>query len=66
MHDYGVSKVYMWLVVEEARAHKSVMTLEMVFGVVVTKVGASRVAVNIEVALAVATPDTLEAHVNCL
>ena len=36
MHDDGVSKVYMWLVMEEARAHKSVMALEMVFGVVVT------------------------------
>ena len=40
MHGNDVSKVYMWLVVEEVRAHQSVMAWEMVFGVVVPKVGA--------------------------
>ena len=37
----------------------------MVFGVVVTNVGASGVAVNVEVAPAGAIPDPLEAHVDC-
>ena len=41
MHDGKVSKLYMWLVVEELRAHQSVMAWGMVFGVVVPEVGAS-------------------------
>ena len=35
MHDDGVSKLEMWLVVEELRAHQAVMAWGMVFGVVV-------------------------------
>ena len=41
MHDNKVRKLDMWLVVEELRAHQSVMAWGMVFGVVVPKVGAS-------------------------
>ena len=47
MHGGEVSKVYMWIVVEEVRAHQSVMTWGMVFGVLVPKVGASGSPVNI-------------------
>ena len=50
---------------EEVRVNQSVMAWGVVFGVVVTKVGASRGPVNIEVALVGAIPDTAEAHVNC-
>ena len=56
----------MWLVVEEVRAHRLVMACGIVFGVVVPKVGASRVPVNIEVALAGVIPDPVESHVNRL
>ena len=42
------------------------MVWGMVFGVVVSEVGASRGQVNLEVVLAGAIPDTVEAHVNCL
>ena len=66
MHDGEVSKLEMWLVVEELREHQSVMDWEMVIGVVVPEVGASRVPVNLEVALAGAIPDPVEAHVNRL
>ena len=40
MHDNKVSKLDMWLVVEEMRAHQTIMALGMVFGVVVPEVGA--------------------------
>ena len=66
MHDAKVSKVDMWLIVEEVRAHQSVTVWGMVFGVVVPKVGASGGPVNIEVAWAGAIPDPLEAHFNRL
>ena len=62
MHDNKVSKVYMYLFVEEVRAHQSVMAWVMVFGVVVPKVGASRGPVNIEVELVGAIPYPVEAH----
>ena len=66
MHDDEVIKVYMWLFVEEVRAHQSVMSWVMVFGVVVPEVGASRGPVNLEVSIAGAIPDPVEAHVNRL
>ena len=66
MHDDEVSKLDMWLVVEELKAHQAVMSWGMVFGVVVPKVGASGVPVNLELALVGAIPDPVEAHVNCL
>ena len=66
MHADKVREVYMWLVVEEVRAHQSVMAWGMVFGVVVPEVGASGDSVNIEMALAGAIPDPVEAHVNRL
>ena len=47
MHDDKVSKLYMWLVVEELRAHQSVMVWGIVFGVVVPEVGDSGGPVNI-------------------
>ena len=46
--------------------HQSVMAWGMVFDVLVPEVGAYRCLVNIEVALAGATPDPVEAHVNRL
>ena len=66
MYINKVSKVDMWLVMEELRAHQSVMARGMVFGVVVPKVGASEGPANLEVDLAGAIPDPLEAHVNHL
>ena len=66
MHDNKVSKVYMYLFVEEVRAHQSVMAWVMVFGVVVPKVGASRGPVNIELTLTSVISDPVEVHVNCL
>ena len=66
MHGNEVSKVNFWLVVEEVRENQPGMAWEMVFGVVVSEVGASRVPVNIEMALADDIPDPVEAHVNCL
>ena len=66
IHDDEVSKLDMWLVVEELRAHQLAMAWGMVFGVLVPKVGAFGEALNFEVALAVATPDPVEAHVNPL
>ena len=41
MHDNEVSKLDMWIVVEELRLHQGMMAWGMVFGVVVSKVGAS-------------------------
>ena len=66
MHDNEVSKLDMWLVVEELRTHKLVMAWEMVFGVVFPEVGASGGRVNIELALVGAIPDPVEVHVNRL
>ena len=66
MHSNKVSKVYMWIIVEEVRAHQLVMTWGMVFGVIVPEVGASRGPVNLEVALASAILDPVEAHANRL
>ena len=66
MHDDEVIKVDVWLVLEEVRAYQLVMAWGMVFGVVVPEVGAYGVPVNIEVALASAIPDPVEAHANCL
>ena len=47
IYNYEVYKVDMWLVLEEAEAHQSVMAWGMVFGVIVSKVGAYRGPVNI-------------------
>ena len=55
-----------WIVMEEVRAHQSVMAWGMMFGVVVPNVDASRGLVNLEVALVGAIPDPVEAHVVCL
>ena len=66
MHDNDVIKVYMWIVVEEVRAHQLVMTWRVLFGVLVPEVGASRSPVNLEVSLAGAIPDPVEAHVKFL
>ena len=45
-------------------AYHSVMAWGMVFDVVVPKLGASGVPVNLEVALAGGTPDPVESRVN--
>ena len=66
MHDDEVSKVDMWLAVEGVRAHQLVMDWGMVFGVVVRKVGASGIPVNLEVSLTGVIPKPVEAHVNRL
>ena len=66
MHDNEVSKLDMWLAVEELMAYQAVMAWGMVFGVVVPEVGASRVPVNIELDLAGAISDPVEAHANHL
>ena len=47
MHDGEVRKLDMWIVVEELRAHQAMMAWGMVFGVVVSEVGASRAPVNL-------------------
>ena len=64
MHEDEVSKLDMWLVVEEFRAHQSVMAWGMVLGVVVPEVGASGVPVNIELTLTDVIPDPVKAHIN--
>ena len=56
-------RVNMWLAMEEVRAHQSVTSWKMVYGVVVFKVGDSGGLVNLEVSLAGAIPDPVEAHV---
>ena len=66
MHDEKVSKLDMWLVVEELGAHQAMMAWGMVFGVVVSEVGASGGPVNIELTLKSEISDPVEAHVNCL
>ena len=66
MYDNEVSKLDMWLVMEELRAHQAVMAWGMVFGAVVPKVGASGGPVNLELDLEGAIPDPVEAHVNRL
>ena len=65
MHDDEVSKLDMWLVVEEIRVHQMMMDWGVVFGVVVPEVGASRGPVNLKVDLVGAIPDPVEAHVDC-
>ena len=66
MNDGEVSKLDMWLVVEELRSHQAMMAWGMVFGVVVPRVGASGGPVNIELTLTGEIPDPVEAHVNHL
>ena len=66
MHGEEVSKLDMWLVVEELRAHQSMMAWGVVFGVVVPEVGASGGLVNLELTLTSAIYYPVEAHVNCL
>ena len=66
MHDYKIRKVDMRFVVEEMRAHQSVMDWGMVFGLVVSNIGAYGAPVNIKLALAGAIPDPVEAHAECL
>ena len=66
MHDGKVSKLDMWLVVEELRAHQAMMAWVMVFGVVVPEVGASGGLANLELTLTSAIPHPVEAHVNRL
>ena len=56
----------MWIDMEEGMAHQLVMAWGMVFGVVFPGVVASGAPVNLEVELAGANPDPVEAHVNCL
>ena len=41
MHDDKVSKLDMWIIVEEPREYQAMMAWGMVFGVVVPEVGAS-------------------------
>ena len=66
VHDDEVSKLDMWIVVEERRAHQVMMAWGVVFGVVVSKVGASGGPVNLELTLTSAISDPVEAHVNFL
>ena len=66
MHDDKVSKLDIWLVVEELRAHQAMMAWGMVFGLVVPEVGASGGPVNLELTLTSAIFDPVEAHVNRL
>ena len=47
MHDNEVCKVDIWLILEEVRAHQSVMAWRVVFGVVAAEVVASGVPENI-------------------
>ena len=66
MHDNEVSKLDMWLVMEELRGHQAMIAWGMVFGVVLPEVGASGPPVNHELTLTSAISDPAEAHVNCL
>ena len=66
IHDDKVIKLYMSIILEEVRAYQSVMAWGMVFGVVVPEVSSSGGLVNLEVAMAGAIPDPVEAHVNIL
>ena len=66
MHDNEVSRLDMWLVVEELRVYQAMIAWGVVFGVVVPEFGASRVPVNLELTLTSAIYDPEEAHVNCL
>ena len=54
----------MWIFVEKVRVHQSMMAWVMVFGVVGSKVGASGLPINLEVALVVAITDPVEEHVD--
>ena len=66
MHDNEVSKLELWLVMGELRAHQAMMAWGVVFGVVVTEVGASGGPVNLELTLTSVISDPVEAHVDCL
>ena len=66
MHDNEVSKLDMWIVVEELRAHQAMVAWGMVFGVVVPEVGDCRGPVNLELTLTGVIPDPVEAHANRL
>ena len=66
MHDDDVIKLDMWLVVEELRAHQEMMAWGMVFGVVVSEVGASGATVNLELTLTSAISVPVEEHFNFL
>ena len=66
MNDNKVSKLDMWLAVEEPRAHQAMMFWGVLFGVLVPEVGASGGAVNLELTLTSAITDPVEAPVNCL
>ena len=66
MHDNEVSKLDMWIVVEERRAHQVMMAWGVVFGVVVSGIGASGGVVNLELTLTSAISDPVEPHVNFL
>ena len=66
MHDEKFCEVDMQLVVAEVRVHQLVMAWGIVFGMLVAKIGASGGAVNIELALAGAITDPVEAHVDLL
>ena len=57
MHDEIFCEVDMQLVVAEVRVHQLVMDWIIVFGVLVSEVGASGGPLNIELALAGAIPD---------
>ena len=62
MYDDEVSKLEMWLVVEEMREHQAMMAWGMVFGVVVPEAGAYGAPVNIEFNLTSAISDQAETH----
>ena len=66
MNDDKVSKLDMWLVIEEPRVHRAMMAWGMVFGVVVPKVGAYGAPVNLELTLKCVIYDPVEVHVNRL
>ena len=57
MHEDKVSKLGMWIVVEELRAHQATMAWGMVFGVVVPEVGDSRAPITVELTLTSAIYD---------
>ena len=66
MHDDEVSRLDMWLDVEELMEHQEMMAWEMLFGVLVSKIGDSRGPVNLELTLTSAISDLVEAHADCL
>ena len=60
MHDDEVSKLEMWLVVEELRVHQAMMAWGVMFGVLVSEVGASGAPVNLELTLTSAISNPVE------